>query len=116
MGDHQLREGSQAILIIASDVARDAGINFYRSSNDVILPDGIDGVIPHSRIRAIRLLPSYDLLWTNEDRQWEASGPVENGNPFECFESDIADGFKTTTPPPTTIAACPTGRKDGGWR
>ena len=81
-GVRQVREGSQALVIVTAVSARDAGIHFYRAPNNVILPDGIDGAIPPRIIRSIRSLPSFDLLWTNEDRQWKVPAIVKDGNPL----------------------------------
>ena len=90
-----MRAGSQAIVIITADAARDAGIQFYRAPNNVILSDGIDGAIPPRFIRSIRLLPSFDLLWTNEDRRWKVPTLVENGNPFGNDESEDESAITT---------------------
>ena len=87
-----LRQGSQAIVIVSERAARDGGIVFYRAANDVILPDGVDGVIHPRFIRAIRLLPSYELLWANEDRRWEIPDAIENGNPFGEVDA-VEDGL-----------------------
>ena len=81
-GVRQVRAGSKEIAIVAPTVAGDDGIQFYRSANDVILPDGIDGVIPPRLIRAIRLLPPNVQLWKNEDRQWKVAAPITNRNPL----------------------------------
>ena len=87
-GNQRVRSGSQALVIASARTARDDGIRFYRPSSNVILSDGIDGVIPPRFIRSIKLLPTYDLLWTNEDRVWEVPAPEVNGNPFNDFETD----------------------------
>ena len=101
-GVHQVRAGSQAIAISESTVARDAWIRFYRSANDVGLSDGIDGVIPPRFIRAIRLLPSYDLFGTNEDRQWKVPDPIADKNPPQVFGNGNGEDAVTTklTPGP----------------
>ena len=82
-GVHQAMSGPQAIVIADATMARDDGIQFYRSANDVFMPDGIDGVTPPLFIRSIRLLPSYDLLRANEDRMGKADETITNGNPSE---------------------------------
>ena len=96
-GYHRVRSGSQAIVIVAANAAREAGIKFYRSNNDVILPAGIDGVIPPRFIRAIRLLPSYDLLWTNEDRLWEIDRFSDDENPFDVSDTEHDKHARTAT-------------------
>lgn len=52
------------------------------------MPDGIGGVAPPRFVLATRLLPTYYLLWANEDRVWKLPVPTENVNPFVGFESD----------------------------
>ena len=95
-GVNQVRAGSQAIVIAAATMARGVGIQFYRSANGVIPPNGIEGVIPPMFIRAIRLLHSYDLRWANEDRRRKVSEPVTNGNPFDGYGTAVEDDDVTT--------------------
>ena len=76
------------MIIVSARAARDAEIHFYRASNGVILSDGIDGVIPPRFIRSVRLLPTFELLWANEDRVWKIPELVENGDPFEAEDTD----------------------------
>ena len=99
-GAQHVRIGSQAIVIAASNAAREAGIMFYRSNNAVILSGGIDGVIPPPFIRAIRLLPTYDLLWANADRAWKVNEPAVNGNPFGHIDSDHEENAMTSDASP----------------
>ena len=87
-GSGQIRFGPQALVIVAVNAARDAGIRFYRASNGVILSGGIDGVIPPRFIRAIKLIPTNDVLWPNEDRTWKMTAPVVNGNPFDLSDTE----------------------------
>ena len=112
-GNQRVRLGSQSIVIAASNAARDAGIVFYGSSNDVISPDGIDGVIPPRLIRAVRLLPTYDLLWTNEDRVWKVNHPVINGNPFDHSDSERETHAITASAPSDMVEIEPSF--DEGW-
>ena len=88
-GNHRMRGGSHAIIMASANYARDDGIQFARPANDIILSPGVNGVIAPVCIRAIRLLPTYDLIRNNEDRAWKLTPPILNVDPFAAQTSDM---------------------------
>lgn len=90
-------------MIADAAAASDAWIHFYRSSNNVILLGGIDGVIPPKFIQSVRLLPSHDLLWANEDRRWKVPDLKTNGNPFKGCDTDDDDAVTTKLMPDSDV-------------
>ena len=88
-----MRQQAHVVIAVSSDHAREEDIVSHRSTNDVVLPAGIDGAIPPRFNRYVMEYPSLRSLWDRKTREWERnterfSQPVINGNPFYDEDDD----------------------------
>lgn len=76
-----MRQNCQVAIYMDMEKALDAGISFFVSSNNVILTEGIDGVVPAEYFKSAKNLTTGEKLWplsANEMAALKAS--IDNGS------------------------------------
>ena len=92
----QMRHGARVVIVVSAAHAREEGLIFYRSSNNVILSSGEHGIIPPRFIRRAIRYTSSEKLWASQTRQWRYTKgirlqPAVNGNLVDDDESGSED-------------------------
>ena len=84
---------AHVVIAVTCVHARNEGVAFYKSPNNAVLSDGVNGVIPPRYFRSVFLVHHMKLLLPIVDGVWRIGEPAQEGNPSE--DSDYGDDIPT---------------------